>query len=97
LSEQLLSDYKKFEIALKQVYDLERILRRIQFKKISTPKNLYDECEELLKILNSTFILDSCAKFRKEQINENLFLEGIHPQIDKIISKKQKVYKVLKL
>ena len=117
LSEQLLSDYKKFEVALKQVYDLERILRRIQLKKlhpleldylntslesilnifkeakikkIDTPKNLYDECEELLKILNSTFVLDSCAKFRKEQINENLFLEGIHPQIDKILYKKTK-------
>jgi len=116
LSEQLLNDYKKFEVALKQVYDLERILRRIQlkklhpleldylntslesilgifkeaqFKKIRTPKNLYDECDELLKILNSTFVLDACAKFRKEQINENLFLKGIHPQIDKIVNKKQ--------
>lgn len=115
LSEQLLNDYKKFEVALKQVYDLERILRRIQlkklhpleldylntslesilgifkeaqFKKIKTPKNLYDECEELLKILNSTFFLDTCAKFRKEQISENLFLEGIHPQIDNIVNKK---------
>jgi len=34
LSEQLLHDYKKFEVALKQVYDLERILRRIQLKKL---------------------------------------------------------------
>ncbi|WP_024953973.1 MutS-related protein [Sulfurospirillum arcachonense] len=119
LSEQLLHDYKKFEVALKQVYDLERILRRIQlkklhpleldylntslesilnifkeaqFKKINTPKNLYDECEELLKILNSTFLLDSCAKFRKEQIDENLFLEGIHPQIDKIINNKRESF-----
>ena len=33
LSEQLLTDYKKFEVALKQVYDLERILRRIQLKR----------------------------------------------------------------
>lgn len=120
LSEQLMSDYKKFEVALKQVYDLERILRRIQlkklhpleldylntslesileifkearFKKINTPKNLYDECEELLKILQSTFILDSCAKFRKEQINENLFCEGIHPKIDQIILKKKESFK----
>ena len=116
LSEQLLHDYKKFEVALKQVYDLERILRRIQlkklhpleldylntsleailgifkeaqFKKIRTSKNLYDECDELLKILNSTFLMDSCAKFRKEQINENLFLKGIHPQIDQIVNKKE--------
>jgi len=116
LTEQLLNDYKKFEVALKQVYDIERILRRIQlkklhpleldylhtslesilsifkevqFKKIPTPKNLYDECEELLKILQSTFLLDVCAKFRKEQIDENLFVKGVHPQIDKIISNKE--------
>lgn len=122
LSEQLLGDYKKFEISLKQVYDLERILRRIklkklhpleldylntslesileifkqaQFKKIATPKNLYDECEELNKILQSTFVLDACAKFRKEQINENLFLRGIHPQIDKIEEIKDTNYKVI--
>jgi DNA mismatch repair protein MutS len=120
LSEQLLKDYKKFEIALKQVYDLERILRRIQlkklhpleldylntsleailgifkeaqFKKIPTPKNLYDECEALLKIIQSTFLLDICAKFRKEQIDENLFLSGVHPQIDKIIEQKESAYK----
>jgi DNA mismatch repair protein MutS len=124
LSEQLIGDYKKFEIALKQVYDLERILRRIQlkklhpleldylntslesileifkeaqFKKISTPKNLYDECEELLKILQSTFILDACAKFRKEQINENLFCEGVHPQIDKIINAQKESYKNMEI
>jgi len=124
LSEQLLNDYKKFEVALKQVYDLERILRRIQlkklhpleldylntslesilsifkeaqFKKINTPKTLYDECEELIKILNTTFVLDACAKFRKEQINENLFLEGIHPQIDKIINNKIKSLKSIEM
>ena len=122
LSEQLLNDYKKFEIALKQVYDLERILRRIKlkklhpleldylntslesimeifkqakFKKIATPQNLYDECEELVNILQSTFILDACAKYRKEQINENLFLRGIHPQIDKIEDLKLKNYQTI--
>lgn len=124
LTEQLLNDYKKFEIALKQVYDLERILRRIQlkklhpleldylntsleailgifkeakFKKINTPKHLYDECEELLKIIQSTFLLDSCAKFRKEQIDENLFLKGVHPQIDKIISQKEEALKKIEI
>ena len=34
LSAQLMKEYKKFEIALKQVYDLERILRRIALKKL---------------------------------------------------------------
>lgn len=123
LSEQLLKDYKKFEIALKQVYDLERILRRIKlkklhpleldylhtslesileifkearFKKIATPQNLYDECEELVSLLRTTFVLDSCAKFRKEQINENLFIKGVHPQIDKLEEVKTSNYESIR-
>ena len=116
LSEQLMGDYKKFEIALKQVYDLERILRRIalkklhpleldylstslqailgifkeaSFKKIPTPHSLYDECEMLLQMLQSTFLLDVCAKFRKDQINENIFNKGIYPHIDKMERQKE--------
>ncbi len=34
LSEKLLSHYKQFENLMKQVYDLERILRRIKLKKL---------------------------------------------------------------
>lgn len=124
LSEQLLKDYKKFEIALKQVYDLERILRRIalkklhpveldylgtslesildifqeaRFKKISTPKDLYDESEALLQMLQNTFILDTCAKFRKDQINENIFQKGIYPQIDKMQQTKAERLEILEL
>lgn len=122
LSSQLLKDYKKFDIALKQVYDLERILRRIalkklhpleldylstsleailgilkeaQFKKIPTPKDLYDESEALSLMLKNTFLLDVCAKFRKDQIHENLFVKGIFPQIDKIEQSKQERYSAL--
>ena len=116
LSTQLMKEYKKFEISLKQVYDLERILRRItlkklhpleldylstsleaiigilkeaHLKKISTPKELLDESEALLTMLQNTFVLDVCAKFRKDQISENLFLKGIYPHIDKIESAKK--------
>ena len=122
LSAQLIKEYKKFEIALKQVYDLERILRRIalkklhpleldylstsleailgilkeaQFKKIPTPKELYDESEALFVMLQNTFILDSCAKFRKDQISENLFVKGVHPQIDKIEQAKKERFSAL--
>lgn len=122
LSEQLLKDYKKFEIALKQVYDLERILRRIalkklhpveldylntslsaildifkeaRFKKIATPKELLDESEALVQMLQSTFLLDTCAKFRKDQINENIFVKGIYPQIDKMQQTKSERLEVL--
>jgi DNA mismatch repair protein MutS len=122
LSTQLLHDYKKFDIALKQVYDLERILRRIalkklhpleldylstsleailgilkeaELKKMAIPKNLFDETEALAHMLQSTFVLDVCAKFRKDQINENLFLSGIYPQIDKIEQSKQERFSAL--
>jgi DNA mismatch repair protein MutS len=71
------------------------IFKQAKFKKIATPQNLYDECEELVNILQSTFILDACAKYRKEQINENLFLRGIHPQIDKIEDLKLKNYQTI--
>ena len=124
LSEQLLKDYKKFEIALKQVYDLERILRRIalkklhpleldylntslesileifkeaRFKKIATPKDLFDESEALFTMLQNTFILDSCAKFRKDQISENIFVHGIYPQIDKMQHAKEERLEVLEI
>jgi DNA mismatch repair protein MutS len=122
LSAQLINDSKKFEIALKQVYDLERILRRIalkklhpleldylatsleailgilkeaELKKVPTPKELFDESEALLLMLKNTFILDSCAKFRKDQISENLFVKGIFPQIDKIEQSKQERFSAL--
>ena len=79
---------KKFEIALKQVYDLERILRRIalkklhpleldylstsleailgilkeaELKKVPTPKNLFDESEALLEMVNYPIAKDSLA------------------------------------
>ena len=122
LSAQLMKEYKKFEIALKQVYDLERILRRIalkklhpleldylstsleailgilkeaQFKKIPTPKELFDESEALFLMLQNTFILDNCAKFRKDQISENLFVKGVYPQIDKIEQAKKERFSAL--
>lgn len=122
LSEQLMGDYKKFEIALKQVYDLERILRRIalkklhpleldylstslqailgifkeaEFKKIPTPHSLYDESEMLLQMLQNTFLLDVCAKFRKDQISENIFNKGIYPHIDKMERQKAERFSAL--
>ena len=119
LSEQLMGDYKKFEIALKQVYDLERILRRIKlkklhpleldylhtslesimsifsearFKKIDTPKTLGDETEDFKAMLRQTFCLDTCAKYRREQVSANLFHTGIFPAIDKIEQEKKDKY-----
>lgn len=46
-------------------------------------------------MLQNTFILDSCAKFRKDQISENLFVKGVYPQIDKIEQTKKERFSAL--
>ena len=46
-------------------------------------------------MLQNTFVLDSCAKFRKDQISENLFVKGVYPQIDKIEQAKKERFSAL--
>jgi len=117
LTERLFPNINRFETHLKQIYDLERITRRIKLRKLhpveltyitmsleailhlisdaqnnalEIEENLYDETQEMLKILEDTFKLNICAKFRIEQINDNLFKDGIYPAIDTIVKKQQK-------
>jgi len=100
LTERLLPNINRFETHLKQIYDLERITRRIKLRKLhpveltyiamsleailklltdaeknglTIEDNLYEETVEMLKVLEDTFELDVCARFRIEQINDNLF------------------------
>jgi len=113
LTELLLPNINRFETHLKQIYDLERITRRIKLRKlhpveltyiamsleailnllkdakentIDIDVNLYDETAEMLKVLHDTFKLDVCARFRIEQINDNLFNKGVYPAIDTIVT-----------
>jgi DNA mismatch repair protein MutS len=117
LTELLLPSIDKFETHLKQIYDLERITRRIKLRKLhpveltyismsleavlklledaeinglKIDSRLYDETREMLKVLKDTFKLDVCAKYRREQINDNLFNDGIYPAIDTIVKKQAK-------
>jgi DNA mismatch repair protein MutS len=117
LTERLFPNINRFETHLKQIYDLERITRRIKLRKLhpveltyitmsleailhlisdaqnnalEIEENLYDETQEMLKVLEDTFKLNICAKFRIEQINDNLFKDGIYPAIDTIVKKQQK-------
>jgi len=112
LTELLLPNINRFETHLKQIYDLERITRRIKLRKLHPVEltyidmsleailklladagengleiedNLYDETSEMQKVLHDTFELDICARFRIEQINDNLFKDGIYPAIDTIV------------
>ncbi|MEA1953142.1 MAG: DNA mismatch repair protein [Campylobacterota bacterium] len=117
LTELLLPNIDRFETQLKQIYDLERITRRIKLRKlhpveltyiamsleailklldnaklegIEVENQLHDETKEMLKVLDDTFELDICAKFRIEQINDNLFKDGIYPAIDNIVKKQER-------
>ena len=116
LTEKLSKNIESYETHLKQIYDLERIARRIKLRKLhpveltyiamslesilnllndakesalEVDNRLIDESTEMLTVLNDTFKLDICSKFRIEQINDNLFKDGIYPAIDNIV-KKQK-------
>ena len=116
LTELLLPNINRFETHLKQIYDLERITRRIKLRKLHPVEltyismsleailkllddakesgldieaNLYEESQEMFKVLHDTFALDICAKFRIEQINDNLFKNGIYPAIDTIVKTQQ--------
>ncbi len=114
-----------FTTHLKQIYDLERILRRLKLKKlhpveltyiynsvdailallldakdsgIDISENLIDESRELSNYLFDIFDLDSCARFRIDQIDSNIFNLGIYPKIDTIIKKQnQELNKVEKV
>jgi len=116
LVEKLLPNIDRFETHLKQIYDLERITRRIKLRKLhpveltyiamslesilrlledaqnsdlEIENKLFDETREMLGVLEETFELDICARFRIEQINDNIFRNGVYPAIDTIV-KRQK-------
>ena len=117
LIEKLLPKRDLLESHLKQIYDLERIQRRIKLGKlhpveltyiamsleavqrlleevqaagIVVDERLKDEVREFSRVLEQSFDLDVCARFRIDQIEENIFKRGVYPAIDSIIDRQQK-------
>ena len=117
LTERLLPNIDRFETHLKQIYDLERIARRIKLRKLhpveltyiamslesilklledahhnglEIESKLFDDTKEMLGVIEETFELDICARFRIEQINDNIFKDGVYPAIDTIVKTQQK-------
>jgi DNA mismatch repair protein MutS len=117
LTQKLMEHSNRYDTHLKNIYDLERITRRIKLQKlhpieltyivssfdaiahllkdatqnsISYDAKLKDKVEEFRKYISDTFNLNICAKFRIEQISDNIFKEGIYPMIDTILSKQKK-------
>ncbi|WP_345741180.1 MutS-related protein [Nitrosophilus kaiyonis] len=111
LIESLIEDFPKFERILKQVYDIERILRRIKLKKahpfemnylhssLYSIEKIYNEAKKynlnienfsieevynFRKELERIFNFENSAKYRRDQIDSNLFNPGVNIFIDKI-------------
>ena len=122
LSEKLLKSVNRFETYLKQVYDLERLSRRIKLRKlhpieltyitlsleaithlfndakkegIEVESQLQEETLAMRNAIEESFHLERCATLRIEQINQNLFHEGIYPTIDQLVKKQQQEYEKL--
>jgi DNA mismatch repair protein MutS len=117
LSLKLMEHSNQYDTHLKNIYDLERITRRIKLQKLhpveltyiifsldAIAKLLQDatingveyddgldaKVEEFRKYLLDTFNLNLCAKFRIDQINDNIFQDGIYPMIDIILERQKK-------
>jgi DNA mismatch repair protein MutS len=117
LSEKLMERADQYETHLKNIYDLERITRRMKLQKlhpveltyimmslsaiahllleiqrddVAIEKHLVDNVNEFKTYLEQTFNLDVCAKFRIDQINDNIFKDGIYPAIDTILERQNR-------
>ena len=114
LCEKLMEHSERYNTHLKNIYDLERITRRMKLQKlhpveltymmmslnaialllqdakkqgITYDEKMVTELEEFQKYLKNTFNLECCARFRINQINDNIFKEGVYPTIDAILTK----------
>ena len=116
LSERVAPHHERFATQLKQIYDLERLARRIKLRRLHPVeltyvamsmegiKGLFGLCREagievdaelmsqsrdFARMLERTFDLEVCARFRIDQISENIFREGIHPPLDELIERQR--------
>ncbi len=117
LVQKVMDHTQNFANTLKEVYDLERILRRIKLGKLHPfeisylhdslkaleslvweAKGIGVEVEEDLRLqiegfakeLESTFRLEECAKYRRDQIESNIFQPGINIFVDQIVEENDK-------
>ncbi|WP_300362808.1 HNH endonuclease [Hydrogenimonas sp.] len=117
LAEKVAEHTQNFSNTLKEVYDLERILRRIKLGKLHPFEIVYlhdslkaleqlvweakgvgVEVEEDLRVqiegfareLEKTFRLEECAKYRRDQIESNIFQPGINLFVDQIVEENER-------
>jgi len=66
---------------------IANLLVDAQKDKIPIEHHFINNVNEFKAYLEQTFNLNICAKFRIDQINDNIFKEGIYPTIDDILNK----------
>jgi DNA mismatch repair protein MutS len=116
LSERVAPRSEQFATRLKQIYDLERLGRRIKLRRLHPVELTYiamsmegieglfalcresgievdgaleSESREFARYLQSSFDLEACARYRLDQIDDNIFREGVHPSIDELVRRQQ--------
>jgi len=124
LTDKLLPSLNKFESHLKQIYDIERLSRRVKVHKLhpveltyiyssleaiinlindakkenlNIDAKLLNDTKEMKLMLERTFNLSASAKFRIEQINDNIFSLGVYPNIDSIVEEQNRELDKIKL
>jgi DNA mismatch repair protein MutS len=122
LAEKVIEHTQSFSNMLKEVYDLERILRRIKLGKLHPFEivYLYDslkaleqlvweakgvgvdveddlrvEIESFATELERSFVLEECAKYRRDQIESNIFQPGVNLFIDQLVQENEKEFEKL--
>ena len=66
---------------------IANLLADIQVDDVHIESNLINDVNEFKGYLEQTFNLDVSARFRIDQINDNIFNDGIYPTIDTILEK----------
>jgi len=72
------------------LYAISALLRDASKDGVKFDKKLKEGVEEFKRYLKNTFELNVCAKFRIDQIEENIFKEGIFPVIDNLLQKQRR-------
>ncbi len=125
LSERVAPRSELFATRLKQIYDLERLGRRIKLRRlhpveltyiamsmegieglfalckesgIEVDSALESESREFARFLQKSFDLETCARYRLDQIESTIFREGVYPTIDELVRlQKQEFAKIEKV
>ncbi len=71
------------------------LLEEVEAAGIETDARLKEGVREFARMLERSFDLEACAKYRIDQIDENIFQKGLYPAIDALIERQRAELKKL--